>query len=708
MGIGVARSKKIAPLADPVEVESWSLTQIPDRSRIASGPNRITDPREGSMNRAIPTSLALAAIVSFSAHAGAAQQAISPESGRSGAATPERPIPYPVTYSSAYTRALERGTRTSSGAPGSSYWQQWAEYTITAHIHPAENRLEGEASILYHNNSPDTLGTLSLNLYQNLHAEGAPRSYPSEVTGGTRVERIAVNGQEIVEGEREGPRYTVSATRLTVHPPQPVAPGTTTTIEIDWSFDIPRRGAGGRMGWRDDHGFFMAYWYPQMAVYDDVTGWQDDWFLGVAEFYAGFADYSLTVVVPQGWVVASTGVLQSPQEVLAAPVIERLQQAAQSDTVVHVLTADDYGSNATAAGADGTLSWRFKAHNVRDVAFAASNRFLWDAARTPVGDRDGDGDTDYTLVQALYRETTPRWAKMVPYEQHSITFESEYTGLAYPWPHMTAVESGYNRSGMEYPMMTRIGHYNASDDTAFYHVTAHELAHMWLPMIVNSDERRYAWMDEGAASFIESQAAEDLFPGRNNEALDMQEYVTKACLDSCGEVMRWSDQLDVNVYGVTSYQKPATLLAVLRGLLGEETFLRAYRTYIGEWAFKHPYPWDMFSTFERVSGRDLGWFWRSWYFENWTLDQAVAGVEETSEGTRIIVEDRGLVPMPVRLTITREGGQVIEETIPVDTWLAGAARAAILLPPGAPVARVEIDAAQAFPDVDRSNNVWTR
>jgi hypothetical protein len=656
--------------------------------------------------RTTHTILAVAGSLMLVACASTGRRATTVET-RPVAEPPSRPIPYPVTYSLGYEAALERGTRTETGAPGPAYWQQWSDNTLTARLIPEEKRLEGSATIVYHNNSPDTLSMLQLSLNQNLHQEGAPRAFPVEVTGGTELARVAVDGEELQEGGRESPRYVVSGTLMSVFPPQPIVPGGQATIEIDWSFNVPRSGAGGRLGWRDDESFFLAYWYPQMAVYDDVVGWQDDWFLGLAEFYAGFSSYDLTVEVPEGYVVMAAGALQNPDQVLAPHIAERLRRAETSDAVVHIVTTEDLGA-CTRPAEDGYLRWRFVADKVRDVTFAASSISLWDAARSPVGDRDGDGATDYTRVNALYPVDAPRWAKMVSYEQHVITFESEYTGIPYPWPHMTAVESGGGGGGMEYPMMTLIGHYNESNDTALYHVTAHELAHMWLPMIVNSDERRHAWMDEGAASFIENQAVAQFFPGRDNEAQDRTSYLNMARLGFAGAMMRWSNLLDLRAYGVTSYQKPATMLAVLRELLGEEVFLRAYRTYLSEWAFKHPYPWDMFATFERVSGRDLDWFWRSWYYETWTLDQAVASVEENGEGTRIVIEDRGWVPMPVRLTITRADGSVLEEEIPAETWLAGVTTATVTVPPGAAVTKVEIDVPHSFPDIDRDNNVWAR
>ncbi len=631
-----------------------------------------------------------------------------PEPAAPAVVKTERPIPYPVSYPVNYQRALRQETRASTGLPGPKYWQQWSEYTLVARIQPESRRLEGEATIIYHNNSPDSLRLLFLNLYQNLHAEGAPRSIPQEVTGGVELTRVRVDGQQLALGADEGPRYDVFATIAVLRPEVPLGPGATATIEVDWAFDIPNRGASGRMGWRDDNLFFMAYWYPQMAVYDDVVGWQNDVFMGGAEFYAGFGSYDLTVEVPEGWIVISTGTLQNPEKVLAPNVVERLRQAELSDDVVHVITADDFGPNGTAKTADGILRWRFVADSVRDVAFSVSRESFWDAARAQVGDRDGDGQTDYTRIDALYRKSAPRWENMVRYGQHSISFLSEFTGIQYPWPHMTAVESGAPGSGMEYPMMTLIGNYNQAGDSALYYVTAHELAHMWVPMIVSNDERRYSWMDEGTTTFHENQASKDFFPGVNFEIFDQMAYLGLARADLEGEMMRRSDYHYPGAFGIASYQKPATVLVALRGVLGAAVFNQALRAFLSAWAFKHPYPWDMFNAFESASGRDLDWFWRSWYYETWTLDQAVASVAADQTGTRIVIEDLGLVPMPVKLTITRSDGEVLEREIPVDSWLSGAKTASLTVPLGAPVIRVEIDRTYLFPDINRGNNVWTR
>ncbi len=619
----------------------------------------------------------------------------------------DRTLPYPVTYSTGYERAIERGTRTLTGAPGPAYWQQWTDYRLDARIIPDEKRLEGQAVVLYHNNSPDTLPVLFVQLSQNLHAEGAPRLIFEEITGGIDVSRVVADGQALAAGGREGARYTILGTQMAIVLPAPLAADDSVQLEFDWSFTIPQAGASSRMGWDADNLFYIAYWYPQMAVYDDVTGWHSDPFLGRAEFYMGYASYELTVTVPEGWLVTATGSLQNPDEVLSPEVAERLRRTERSDNVVRVLTSEDFG-RATRAGAEGRLTWRFVADSVRDVAFAASRESLWDAARTPVGDRDGDGRTDYARVDAIYRELAPRWTRSVTYSQQAISFFSQYTGFPYPWPHMTAVEGAdIIGGGMEFPMMTLIGSYNERGDTALYQVTAHEEGHMWFPMMVGSDERRRAWMDEGTTSFIENQASEDFFPGTDYEIFDQIRYLRTALSGDEGAIMRWSDyHYSAPAYRTASYSKPATMLHALRGVLGEETFRQGLRSYIADWAFRHPYPWDLFHSFESAARRDLDWFWRTWYYETWTLDHALESVRPTAEGTEIVVADRGMAPMPVHLLVTRADGSRLELQVPVDTWLAGARHAVVTVPVGSPVIQVEIDPEYRFPDADRSNNRW--
>ncbi|HWK89282.1 MAG TPA: M1 family aminopeptidase, partial [Longimicrobium sp.] len=393
------------------------------------------------------------------------------------------------------------------------------------------------------------------------------------------------------------------------------------------------------------------------------------------------------------------------------PFVNRLRAAAGSDTVVHVLTPADFEQPMPAR--TDVPTWRFRARDVRDVAFTVARRITWDATRTAVGDRDGDGTMDYTAIHAIWRPNAPRWRNAAAYAAHSIRFLSQYTGVPYPWPHMTSVEGeGIIGGGMEYPMMTLIGAYNTRGDSALYYVVAHELAHMWVPMIAGVDERRFGWMDEGMTTFHEAQARKDYFPGSTPELEDRAGYLDFARASEEGEIMRRSDfHYSGGAYGTASYPKPAVAFAALRGVLGQARFDRAWRRFLHDWAFKKPQPWDLFNTVETVAGEDLDWFWRTWFYETWTLDQAVRGVTVDRGVATIVIEDIGNAPMPARVTVTRAGGGTETLEVPVQIWLRGARTTTITLPTTtstAPIVRVEIDAANEFPDIDRTNNVWPR
>lgn len=605
--------------------------------------------------------------------------------------------------------AIENGTRTTSGKPGGDYWLQKSDYDIDVEILPQEKRLVASGSITYHNNSPDTLQQIFLELAQNLHKEGSPRISQAEITGGMQINSFSYGGNTMQIIEQQGQAgYYINGTIMVVVPDEPLLPGESVTMETDWSFPIPQRGASGRMGYSEDNLIYIAYWYPKVRVYDDVIGWFTDPFLGNAEFYNEFGDFNVTVTAPAQWVVAATGSLDNAEKVLRPPIYDRLKQAHNSNKIMQVVSEEDFG-NITTKGENGKVSWDFSAEWVNDFAFSITKESNWDATRTSVGDRDGDGTEDYAHINAFYRNSAPLWEKGARYAQHSIHFLSDFTGLSYPWPHMTSVEGGgIIGGGMEFPMMTLIGAYQGRQPEDLYAVIAHELAHMWVPMQLANNERRYAWMDEGTTTFNENQAKKDYFPEMSNPDInDYQSYTRLAGTGLEGEIMRRSDyHYNGAAYGVASYPKPASVLVTLRNLLGEETFMKAYHTFMERWQFKHPYPWDLFNTFEDVSGRELDWFWRSWYYETWLLDQAVTEVSENEDETRIIIQDFGQIPMPAEVLITLANGDTITRNINVETWLRGATSTILTVDTESDVTKVEIDPEHDFPDDDRSNNVW--
>jgi aminopeptidase N len=343
------------------------------------------------------------------------------------------------------------------------------------------------------------------------------------------------------------------------------------------------------------------------------------------------------------------------------------------------------------------------------VAFSATLESRWEGARTPVGDLTGDGATDYTRINTYYRETAPLWQSQTEYAQHSITFLSDYMQTPYPWPHMSSVEGAdIIGGGMEYPMMTIIGDYNSAGATRLYGVTAHELAHMWFPMIVSTNERRYTWIDEGYTSFHTNEANIDYFGEDRFDQTDVfGQYLQIAGSDFEGEIMRWSDyHYPGPAYGIASYPKPASVLYALRGVIGEEMFMKAHLELINRWQYKHPYPWDIFNTIEDVTGEDLSWFWRAWLYETWVLDQSIAGVTTEGDKTVIEIKDLGNIPMPVLLRLTYENGTVVDERVPVTHWLNGYRTYHFEAPDHGELIKAEIDPDRLFPDTDRSNNVW--
>ncbi len=651
------------------------------------------------MHRFLPVTFLLAACAG-----GTSMQSPAPAGGSSEA--PARPRPYPVTPSVQFTRALSRGTRTTVGAPGPKYWTQWAEYRIQASIDPTTSVLTGSETVKYTNRSPDTLRTLWLQVSANAYAPEAQRNDNFPITRAVAFTKVQLAGQDLTTGGAPRPgTYMVDGTRMALRLRTPLLPGQSVDLAFDWNYPVPP--ANAQRGGQDGHTWLVSYWYPQMAVYDDISGWQTDRYRGQSEFYMDHADYDVTLTVPAGWLIGATGELLNGDQVLTQQTRDRLAQARQSATTVHVVTAADRGpGKATLAGTNGTLAWHFGAKNVRDFTWGASPEYVWDAAAALVGDANGDGKADTALADAMYRpEAGALWGRNAEYARHSVQFLSQYL-WPYPWSHMTVVQGVDGCGGMEYPMLTCL---QAAwpNDTTLYEVTVHEIAHMWFPMMVGSDERRYSWMDEGNTQWDQSQGMQDFYPGFNDEARNQGGYIGFSRTGGEFPMMTWSDWQPTGAsFGIASYYKQATMLRNLRGLIGREAFQRGLQSYGRNWMYKHPQPYDYFNAFNTAAGQDLSWFWRSWYFETWQLDQAIGAVTPKGTELEVMIQDKGLVPMPVRLSITRGDGKVEHREIPVSVWLAGNDRTTILVP--GDVSKVEIDAGQVFSDIDRTNNVWSK
>ncbi len=621
------------------------------------------------------------------------------------------PVFRPVEPPSGYLRAIENGTRTEDGRPGPNWWQQRTDYRLSATLDPASARLTGRGTIIYHNESPDPLDALVLRLYQNVFSEGVARNRDVTLTGGIDLERVALEGVELGELARprfengrmvrpEGPGYRVNGTLATVQLGEPLAPGDSVSLEVAWGFTVSG-GGGFRNGHLDYEVFNIAQWYPQVSVYDDVFGWDTSPYLGNGEFYDGYGRFEVDITVPEGWVVAATGDLANPEELLRPEQIATLRGAPALDTVVAVVSAEDRAAGrATLPGADGSLTWRFVADSVRDFAWAASSRYVWHVTGAETG-----GPRGRVLIQNVFDPAVEPWAEATLAAKHAIEFFSDYI-LPYPYPQATAAMGPPQVNGMEYPMITFITW--RAQGRGLVGVTVHELSHFWVPMIVGTKEMAYAWMDEGLTTF-NTALAMDAWLGTDDARLgSMNGYLQAARFEAEVPIMRHTDYAE-NPFGrsVAAYSKPGTLMHTLRHMMGPERFDAAYRDYARTWAFKHPMPWDFFRIMEEAAAADLDWFWQAWFYETATLDQAVASVRPVTGGVEVTVENRDDGVMPVELVL--EGTDGRSETVrwPVSVW-AGTRSVTRTVPFAGDVAAVRIDPGMWYPDIDRSNNDWER
>lgn len=668
---------------------------------------RLAHPRnEPHMTHSLLRSLAPARIVSLAALLAAAACTRAPAT----TPVPATAAGFAIAEPEGFARAVQRGTRTRTGQPGPRYWTQYARYRLDASLDVATSRLDGRGTVRYINRSPDALPELAIFLYQNVNRPGAPKDDQFPPTEGMRLDSVLVAGQTVGERGRGAPGlgYAVQNTVMWLRLAQPLAAGDSIDMSFKWHFTVPQGEPAQRMG-TDGEVYFIAYWYPQVAVYDDVNGWQTDPYLGVGEFYMDYADYDVSLTVPDHWVIGATGTLENASQVLTERTMARLASARTADSVVSVVGADSRGPGvATQRGEGRRLTWRWSARNVRDFAWGGSGSYLWDATSTLVGDVNGDGTPDRSLVNAFWRPGAATWREAARYGQHAVAYFSRYM-FPYPYPHMTQME-GLVSGGMEYPMMTLIA-MPPNDPVGLYSVTAHEIAHMWHPMLVGADEKRFPWQDEGLTNFNSAQAVRDFTQGKTDEERASQRnYATIAQRGGEVPMMTHADSFPTSAaYFIGAYEKPNIVFRALRAAVGEEAFNRAWKEYAVRWTNKHPMPQDFFNTFEQVAGRDLDWFWRSWLYETWRMDQSIAEVRPgatAGDSTFVVVENLGQAPMPIRLAVTRADGSVERSVTPVDVWLNGARRVTVGVRPGARVTRVEIDPDAQFPDVDRGNQVW--
>lgn len=615
-------------------------------------------------------------------------------------------------------------TRLASGAPGPEYWQQRADYDIEARLDTDRDVLEAMVVIRYTNNSPHDLDQVWLNLDQNLfdrESKGA-RTTPgtsrfvlaSTFDGGYTFGDVSINGMpaELDVFDTVG--------RIALEEPL-LAGGGEVLIEIPFELPVPPSGRQGIYESVDGKVYELAHWFPNIAVYDDVFGWNTLPHLGPGEFYTDFGTYRVALTVPHDHLVAATGELENARAVLTAAQRLRLDRAAERDETVMIRPLEEVGDPASRPTGEGEQTWLFTAHDVRTFAFATSAAFVWDASSVEVG--QGESARRVMLHSFYPREAVETWAPServrgaTQYGRHSIAFYSEWLGT-YPYPQGTNVNG--REWGMEYPMIVFCGGRAEDFDTleeadrALFGVTDHEFGHQWFPMLLSTNERRYAWLDEGVNSFTDHYSNIEFYNDPAGRGRTTPEAIVPLMLDRRNQpIMTEPDRIGSDGLGFLGYRKPGYALTLLRDhVLGEtveasqERFDAAFRAYVERWSFKHPQPWDFFRTIEDVTGEDLAWFWRGWFYDTGVLDQSVESVTEDEGLLTVTVGHEDRLVMPVLWEARFSDGRVERGRVPAEAFATGEGGTVVFDVSERELESFEIDPDGVMPEVSRKNNRW--
>ncbi len=663
--------------------------------------------------------LALFILASAPAQDSSAQDRVDvPEYLQASLDTEHRAIRRDIPLTNIIQRALEAGTRDFTGEPGENYWQLQTDFNIEASLDPATQTISGEETITVHNNSGDELNNIVLRLDHNIFRGLVPRgsSVPAENTEGMVVTRLIVDGHTININARRPqfrrgqprpePTYSVSGLDQTVANitlGEPIAAGATFTVDIAWTTKLPGgpNGRGHRMTQRWDTRLFQpTQWFPRLAMYDDLRGWNTNVYLGPAEFFNTFGRYDVKIDVPGGWVVSGTGELQNPEEVLTEAARENLAQVLHSDDVTTVVGEED---QKTAEGSSHT--WHFVADNVNDFAWATSADFIWTATRVDIP------ENGYIPLHMVYLPERAHLFENAAYlSRHALEFYSDLWA-PYPFPQLT-MQDGPS-AGMEYPMVIN-SNQGAAD---------HEVAHMWWPMMVGTNETWYGWMDEGFNSYMNILSRAD----RNDEEADLsgqgQSY-GRVSGDETEPSMMWAANYGGNMYGYQTYRKAPPMLAMLGGIVGDDAVQEAMSEYTHAWAFKHPSPWDFMFFMSNALEMDLGWFWNYWLFTTESVDGSIAEVSQNGSEMHVVVRQDGQMPSPIVLEIEfgEDGpllGSMPNTTMisensarmrwPVDVWFDGNKSMDLTLDFGdRTINKITLDPDGRFPDGNADDNVWER
>lgn len=590
--------------------------------------------------------------------------------------------------------AYVKETRSPDGKPGKNHWQNHAVYDINITATPPNRIITGKETIVYYNESPDTLRSPSIKLFLNIHKPGAARdgnAGADYLSKGITIDAITENGAKV---NVPNPDYTFTNASLRL--PKAIAPHTSVTFTFDWHYEISLQS--GREGMIDSTTWFLAYFYPRIAVYDDYYGWDRVAFVDSHEFYSDFNDYTVTVTVPKNYVVWGTGTLQQPEKVLQPKILERYNRALLSEQTIRIVTPADLRANSVTTQNE-TNSWQFKSINIPDVAFGISNHFNWDGASTVVDDKTGRRAGAF----AVYNDTAKDYHYVAQYAKQSLNWLSHNCpGIPYPYE-KTTVFHGY--AGMEYPMMANDETY---DDTTFSRfVPAHEIAHTYMPFYMGINEGRYGFMDEGWATTFEYLIGiNDIGKEKAIEfykQFRVAGWINDPSADQHLPIITPGDVLSGRGFGNNEYGKASLGYLAVKDLLGDDMFKKCLHAYMDRWHGKHPTPWDFFNTFNNVSGKNLDWFWNNWFFSNHYIDLKLQDATKQGKGYAVTIDNIGGMAAPVNIIATYSDGtiEVFHQTPAI--WEKNNSKAVVNIAAAKSITSLKIDG-EIFMDADTSNN----
>lgn len=590
--------------------------------------------------------------------------------------------------------AYKNGSRSLTGMPGKKYWQNHGRYEISVNAMPPDRTIKGTETITYFNNSPDTLHTLVMRLFLNIHKPGAPRedgASPDYLTSGTHIDALTINGQK--RRWHDNPDlYTWQPLRL----PSFLLPGDSVRLSFDWHYEISLQS--NREGMIDSTTYFLAYFYPRVAVYDDYNGWDVMNFVDTKEFYSDFNDYTVTINVPKNYIVWGTGTLQKPETLLQPAILKRFTESLKSDEIIRIVTNDDLKAKNVTTQND-VNSWQFKATNIPDMSFGLSDHFVWDGGSVVVD----DATKRRASAQAAYNDTAADYHSVAGYARHSLDWLSHnWPGIPYPYE-KTTVFQGY--AGMEYPMMANDETYADTNFSRF--VAEHEIAHTYMPFYMGINESRYGFMDEGWATTFELLIGYADLGKERAEAFYKRFRVSNWAEDaSQGQdvpIITPANNVSGSALGNNEYGKASLGYLAIKDYLGDALFKKCLHTYMDRWNGKHPLPWDFFYTFNSAAGKNMDWFWNNWFFTNNYIDLSLKSSAKTTGGYNISIENVGGMAAPFDVIVTYKDGTTGTFHQTPAVWEKNQKQITVKIAAAKQVQSISLDGG-IFMDADESNN----